>query len=256
MEQIVASSKVLRTTNYKSFLRLPGNRNQSNAHIKAVRESIRNRPDLIPFNPILVNEHMQIIDGQHRLAVCEELGLPIYYRVGRGLTLMDAQLFNQQQKNWTPLDFAKSYIELGNENYEIYVAAKNEFRFNHEVLMRYLSGATVSTERFKAGGFSVQDVDQAWTHFSWLQDMKAFTDRYNIRTFAFGFYMVCTSPEYDHQKMVLQLQRYGAKNLRDWGKPEQYARNLEDIYNINQRKGKFTRLFGTNITNRQELAYA
>ena len=32
-------------------------------------------------NPIVVNEKMEIIDGQGRFEVCKEKGLPIYYNI-------------------------------------------------------------------------------------------------------------------------------------------------------------------------------
>ena len=72
--------KVEETTDYKQFKKVKGNRGYAQRHLKNLVSSIAQN-NLLQYSPIIVNDKMEVIDGQHRLAAAQSLGLPIYYVV-------------------------------------------------------------------------------------------------------------------------------------------------------------------------------
>jgi ParB-like chromosome segregation protein Spo0J len=70
----------MKTTDYKLFKINKLNRIVQTGHIEKLKKSIE-KVGYLKYNPIIVNEDMEIIDGQHRYFACVKLNLPIYYEV-------------------------------------------------------------------------------------------------------------------------------------------------------------------------------
>ena len=103
------------TTDYSIFKQLPGNREVSTDRKNKILKSIEKNGAI--FDPISVNEKMQVIDGQGRLAALKERGLPVYYYIAQGMTARECAVLNSASTNWKLSDYIKSYADLGNENY-------------------------------------------------------------------------------------------------------------------------------------------
>ena len=69
--------------------------------------------DEVGDNIILVNEKMQVIDGQHRLISAIKNKTFIYYIIAKGYDLEEVKALNMQQKNWSTDDFLYSYANMG-----------------------------------------------------------------------------------------------------------------------------------------------
>ena len=121
MGKINFDPRVKFTSNYSQFKKLGGNRDVGSC--KKLIKSIE-KVGYIP-NPIIVNEKMEVADGQHRLQACEELGIPIAYIVIPGVTVETARNMNTGQKNWKNIDYIKSYAETGNAYIESIRVAAN-----------------------------------------------------------------------------------------------------------------------------------
>ena len=115
----VADIKVMETTNYGQFKKLLGNRELTPGRVSAIKESIL-RIGYQP-SPAIVNEKMEVIDGQGRIAACEDLGIPALYIVKPGLTVDDCISMNLQMKNWGDLDYIRSYADRGYPAYVVLV---------------------------------------------------------------------------------------------------------------------------------------
>lgn len=112
------------TKNYSLFKNLAGNRNVDPARVSKIKKSILKNGWFT--NPILVNEKMEIIDGQGRYAALKELNMPIEYVVERGIGIECCINMNTAQTNWTIMDYVGSYAERGNENYQRLVMLMEE----------------------------------------------------------------------------------------------------------------------------------
>lgn len=119
------TKEVKRTNNYKLFKQLTGNRDVSPVRIRKIVESI-NKVGYIT-SPIIVNEKMEVIDGQGRLKALEVLGLPVEYIEHKGAGIDECLSMNIHQTNWTMRDYIKSYAERGNQSYIFMQQLLDEF---------------------------------------------------------------------------------------------------------------------------------
>lgn len=110
-----AEYKVYTTSDYSIFAHLKENRDVKEQRVKKIRKSI----DSVGYirNPIIVNEKMEIIDGQGRFEVLKEKGYPVEFIIDEGIGVDECRAMNVQQTNWTVLDFVDSFCASGDENY-------------------------------------------------------------------------------------------------------------------------------------------
>ena len=108
------AGQIFYTTDYEVFKELLGNRDIDESHVKKLIKSMREEYLEIP---IQVNQRMEVIDGQHRLAACKELGLPIYYTVSKGAGLEETQRQNALSKKWTMIDVLESFCKRDFDDY-------------------------------------------------------------------------------------------------------------------------------------------
>lgn len=216
---------------YSVLKRVEGNRGHSKPHIKRLVDAISKDAGCIKYNPILINEKNEVIDGQHRLEAIKELGLPVYAIQENGLTLENVQALNANTKVWSPMDYAKSFSELGNHNYADYINFKKHYKLNHDVLLQYLAlDRPMTGEMFKQGKLVVPHLERSDALCKKLMDFERFYKRFKIRSFALAFKKVWEHPQYDHERMLLKLnQRPDA--ITDEALPENYVRQLENLYN-------------------------
>lgn len=223
--------------NYDQFSFLPGNRELKPAHIRTLRESIKQNAGLGRYRPILVNHKMQIIDGQHTFKAREQENLPIYYLELPEGSLEDVQRLNSNAKNWSPVDYAQSYADLGNDNYAFYLELRAQFHLNHDVLLRYISlDLPISGEMFKKGQLMAANRERSRELAEMLSQVGHYYPRYNIRSFALAFLQVSKEDGYDHRRMIDKLKLRG-DTIADVGTRELYIVELENVYNWKCQNG-------------------
>lgn len=93
--------QIYQTTDYSKFKRLKGNRDVKNA--KKIVDSINDVGYVL--SPILVNEKMEVIDGQNRLDALVKLDMPVVYMMQEGIGRKECQALNINQTNWTTEQF-------------------------------------------------------------------------------------------------------------------------------------------------------
>ena len=108
--------KSLKTKNYSMFRTLTGNRGVSQDRINKLRKSI-NDVGYLPSR-IIVNENFEVIDGQCRLQVFKEKGLPLYVDVVEGIGIEECIAMNINQKNWVFIDYVQSFADQGVVDYK------------------------------------------------------------------------------------------------------------------------------------------
>lgn len=132
-------------TDYSKFKKLEHNRPVLLKRVNMLKASFQEKEIL---NPIVVNERMEIIDGQGRYEALKQLGRPIRYVVEKDADIKDCQRMNKCNKPWTPADFVESYSSMGNENYVRLVACRKRTGFDYSRCVE-LSGHAVYTKEVK-----------------------------------------------------------------------------------------------------------
>ena len=240
--------KIQQTEDYSSFKSIVGNRTINKAQVAKLHESFGNNPKLASALPIIVNDKMEIIDGQHRFVAWKRLGFPISYFMVDGLELNDVQTMNSSTKNWTPLDYAKSYSTLGKKDYDIYLAFRKKYGLSHNILIAFLSdieemrggGNTVQT--FRKGLFKVANEEKSAKLCQHMLEISKFYKRGDSRSFALAYKRAHASPKYKHAQMVEKMSLLG-HTIKDSPYAEDYMRQLEKIYNYHMGAANRVRLY-------------
>jgi len=116
--------KIYETDDYSLFKNLLQNRDAKSE--ATIIDSIRKVGVIL--DPILVNEKYEIIDGQNRFLAFRALGLPVRFVVQEGLGIEECRMLNIGRTNWSHEDFAESFANEGNENYQRLMSLYHEFK--------------------------------------------------------------------------------------------------------------------------------
>lgn len=241
--------KIESTVDYGQFKRLSGNRDINEGHIRALQRSVEKK-NMLSANPIIVNEGLEIIDGQHRLAVAERLNVPIYYVIISG-DIDDVRRLNTFQKHWSVSHYVHSYAKLGNKNYRKLLAFQEDTAIpltisasllmpekNDEEIRGSLHHRTTMPSVIRAGLFKVTDEEGARAFAQKLEDYKAYTveNLTRSREFIDALHKLYFDLGVEHEVML--------KNLEDSGKllprrpaVRDYLRDFEDVYNYRKSTG-------------------
>jgi len=110
--------QIFRTTNYDMFKISERNRLLDRNNLKRIKESISER-NLLHINPIIIDTDHVVIDGQHRLQACRELGVHVCYTIAdeHEDAVGAIQQLNSAQKGWKIDDYLRYYKELPNTQF-------------------------------------------------------------------------------------------------------------------------------------------
>lgn len=229
---------ILKTTNYSQFTILNGNRPLDIAHVKRIMESITNR-NLLAENPIVVNNFLCVIDGQHRLEAAKRLGIPIFYIVINHGSLEDVWLLNTSQKNWSLLDYVNSYISRGYVDYR----TLKDFSLRYDLPLG-ISAFLLANKKFdtesdsiKKGKFKVISIELAEKYANYVIFLRNYTSK-NLsrsRNFLMSAINLCRINGLNLKKLARKIESRKIE-IPKLTSEQEYLRFYEKIYNRNNRE--------------------
>lgn len=129
---------IYETDDYSMFKKLDGNRDVNK--IGPLKKSMKKYGFM--NCPIMINEKGEVAEGQHRVRVAKELGLPVKFTVQPGMGLDETITLNTGQKNWSVNDYLNSMVDV-NENYARFKQLQNLFAVSNKVIYTAM-GANVT----------------------------------------------------------------------------------------------------------------
>lgn len=227
---------IQKTTNYDLFKFRDDNRVKiDQAHIRKLMDSITAR-NLLELRPIMVNEKLEIIDGQHRLHAAKNLSVEIYYQIQQNLEASDIILMNVT-KTWSMADYLNFHCHNQKDEY---IKLKN-FMDKHNIGVRVAynmscGNSKVSEESFKHGDFkfSMNEMEKVveicWETIGYIKKINGRSAYTQSVKFWGALLKVIKHPEFRHEKWKSNLEKLiykcGPKNgERD------YIIMLQGIYN-------------------------
>jgi hypothetical protein len=229
----------MKTKDYARFKTLGGNRKLNDLHFKRLLSSVMVN-NLLFANPILVNEKFEIIDGQHRFAVCQDLGHPIHYLLVENLGLPEVQTLNANAKNWKVEDYIDGYCDMGLQEYCYLKSLMTKTGLGVMTLLNiFASGNTngSSLTKVKEGKLEMIHRNRGLIMLRWIQDWRMHYQGANARSFVFALVHLYNIKGYNHEKMMQKLQ-YQSTKLVDCTNTKTYLALLEEIYNFRERGEK------------------
>lgn len=225
--------QVLQTTDYSKFRVMEGNRNVNTLHLARLKISMEE--DYL-ISPIIVNEGLEVIDGQHRLRCVEELGLPVYYIICEGYGVSEVHRYNGNSKNWTMDDFMSGYIEMGKKEYEFYKGFKERYGFGHTECLMMLTGygGGEANKIFQSGKLRIKKYNDACIIADKIKKIEPYYDGFKRRGFVGAIIYLLKNPSFDIEEFIdkLKFQQY---KMYDCSRIEQYVELIEEIYNFKRR---------------------
>ena len=228
-------TQVYQTKDYDAFNFFDGNRTVIPRHLADLILSYKDEQLIVP---IIVNEKMQIIDGQHRFHAAKTEGKPVYFIICEGYGIKQIQMINSNMKNWSIEDFVDFYCGEGHEPYIIY----RDFRIKHglghqETLALLLNSTQNFSKLFLDGNLKINDKDIPVAEDMAIK-INAFQEYYKgYRRKGFVFAIIKLMKEvsgYDHDEMIIKMSKQTMK-MRDCASVTQYLQMLEPIYNYHRR---------------------
>lgn len=236
---------VYKTTAYDAFKILKGNRRINQIHLDRLKRSFEKK-HLV--TPVIVNNRMQVIDGQHRVTAARTLNLPIYFIVLENYDLDEVQILNSNIRVYNKMDAIGGYCELGNTNYIIL----NEFMTEYpelgvagaiQLLTSRADGDMLEIvdedghkRNFKEGGFVVKtEVRTAKKWAKQLREIGQYYKGFTRRAFVTSMMGVFQHPNYKHDEFILKIKGH-PELLSDTTTAANYRLMVEDAYNYRRRE--------------------
>jgi len=225
------SRKILTTSQYSIFKTIEGNRNISLLHLNRLRESMLEKH---LFTVIVVNENMEIIDGQHRFTISKELNLPVNYVICEGYGLNDVHRFNVNSKVWGPGDYLEGYINLGYKEYEKYREFKAKYKFTHKSNLLLLSKYTENYREFNTGKFVVENYNLSKRKADAITQIAPYYEGFRRYNFIQAINRVLKKDNFDFDRFIRKL-KIQPTALVHCATVVQYIDLIENIYNYKSK---------------------
>lgn len=250
VQQVKEVNKVYKTNNLSIFKQIGGNRIPNLQHIRRLAESIRVYGMMC--NPILVNEKMEVIDGQHRLLAAKETDSFVYFIMVHGYSLNEVHTLNLNQKNWTKKDFMEGYAEIGIESYvklRDFINKNNDFSFSDCIALCSNTSAGGNSsftqamrqdkkynqnEIFESGTWKGKDFYKAQDWANKIRMLKPYFADYNNSVFVGTLITLFYNQNYDHKEFLHKISIQPTK-LVICANRDQMKTLIEDIYNYRSR---------------------
>lgn len=231
-------AQVYEEKDYSKFKRLENNRDVTESRKEKLKASISSGEIL---NPIIVNEKMEIIDGQGRYEAKKELGLPIQYIISKGAGIEECQKMNRYNTKWSIVDYIYSYARAGNPNYIKFAEACEQIKCpptKTATFANIVSSGNV-TEKMENGTLFFDDAlyNQTLENHRKFQDILEallYQGRVN-QTFILAANILFVNPEYQHKKMIEQCKKYRGTFVQMAKRKDQVV-ELSRIYNMRAKK--------------------
>ncbi len=248
--------KLQKTTDYKRFTYVQSNRtvNLQPKRRQDLRESMEKHGYLEAYPLYCTNGRGRLVirDGQHRLAVARELGLPVYYVVCEQAAAIP--MINTTQVAWGLKDYAQAFAAEGNPHY----AELQDFALRHglplSICVSVLSNETPSDGgnngnvlvAFRRGDFKVTSRAMGDRVASLYSEISRINREARGRWFLSALFAVCLIPGFDGSRLVKGARRC-REAIQKYGSRDGYLQMIETLYNYGRRTKEPVKISAENV---------
>ena len=236
MEARESAYNVYVTKDYSIFKRLVGNRDIPESRISKILESIQTIGWV--HNPIIVNEKMEVIDGQGRLTALQRLKMPVEYIIAEGDGNKECIYMNMNMVNWKLPDFIKSYAEQGNENYQRLLSLMERYaNGNLDIISTAIYRISKSKHREIKSGILQLTEEQYKAAIPRLEYIKPILENIDEKKLPGSMVTLMQTliyyfdyPEVDKDRLKYSVERY-IYNATPWVSHSDCEKEVENAYN-------------------------
>lgn len=228
------------TSDYSQFQLMEQNRDVSmeNKKAKNLAKSMRQHGWLNSF-PLMAKKRdgkLVVIDGQHRLAVAREYGIPVKYVIED--VEVDVAQLNDTSHAWTVVDFVNRYAKEGLDEYVELI----EFSQRYGISVNMASGLLANTStpgnvinKVKAGTFRITSRPMATSIAECYRALSIIHPAFNKNN-ALKVLFACFQVSYfDPSRLISGAEKRSAE-IKSVTKMDLFFDLFEDLYNYNRRE--------------------
>lgn len=230
--------KLQATKNYRLFTVSSDNRPRDEKKHKRLRRSLEKYGFLSCYPIVCVRDKQKrlvVMDGQHRLAFAETLGLTVFYVVQD--EAFDIAEVNGTQEKWTTRNFAETYAAQGKKPY----AEGLEFADRYGIAVGTAFGLLAGTasannimSEYYAGNFRIRDREWAETVGLIYSRIVAIAPQTRNMRLVEACMAVARVEGFDPQRLVYGCERCREK-LHPYSTRDAYLEMLEEVYNFGRK---------------------
>jgi hypothetical protein len=236
------NNKIRETNDYEIFKILKGNRDINQNHVNKLVQSITEKDLRIP---IVVDNNMYVMDGQHRLEAYKVLAKSLLYIIKGDFTLEDIRQVNSVNKTWSNIEYMKSFKKLGVESYVHLEWFYRTYRFGINECIQMLTNSGAMGKRqledFKKGGFVVTHLEKGKLIANRINKIGTYFTYYKKITFVKAMIFALQNPAFEWERFEKKLENFSAM-LKNQGSRNDFIVNIERLYNQKTPNNKKIRL--------------
>lgn len=227
------------TTNYKLFSMMEQNRdvNLKDRKAKNLAISMIDYGWLSSF-PLMAKkdgDRLIVIDGQHRLAIASEYGIPVKYVIEN--QDIDVAKLNDTSHAWTLPDYARKHAKTGNEDYQELLDYSEKYGISVAMSSGLLSGTGHPGNvlvSLRLGTWKIKSRDQAYKLANCYQRLCGANEVFK-KINALKILWACFHISYfDPERLVNGAIKRSAE-IKPVTKMELFYELFEDLYNFGKR---------------------
>lgn len=239
------NGEIRQTTDYTIFRKMVGNRAVDEKRVRGLMKSIKQIGWI--SNPIIVNERMEVIDGQGRLEALRRLEMPVEYRVIEGLNALNVcRTMNTFNVSWKTVDYVDSYADSGISDYQRVRQLMMMYKVPLETLMLSVKceASGKKYEQIKNGGlvFDSKDYETA------IRKMEIYSRYYPAFKNIGGqrrtkekviFFLIDYADKhpFDHDKMISVIASADPYSMHAQNF-DRLLESVQDAWNFGRKKNK------------------
>lgn len=234
MSEEKAYGIIYETRQYDMFKHLEGNREVKRTNVNKIISSIKVNGYI--ENPIIVNDHLEIIDGQHRLEALKELNMPVHYIIVKNKGLKECSVMNAKATVWSTKDFLNANVARGSKNAEYILKLCDKYNVTEQIAITSIYGLDGNAKSKAISDGYITDhmkcIGERTLEFitSGTYDKAKGT----YRTFTKAIRFLITDTECDMDVLKNKLIKY-SQDVMPYNNIENCLRSIEKIYNYRIR---------------------
>ncbi|MES2395846.1 MAG: ParB N-terminal domain-containing protein [Bacteroidota bacterium] len=238
-----SENKIYRTISYGKFKLIKGNRELSQKKINKIVKSVNNGNNLLQHCPIIVDEGMSIVDGQHRFSACVKLNHEVFYVITKSSSgLVDIADLNSNTDKWANKDFIACFCDTGKQDYIKLREFLDKYGFPLSTSLQLLSSGPAASngggkviEQFRNGTFRITNYDFAKGVAEKVIDYKSFSESSKSGHFVLAIAKLIGSDKYNHAQVINKLSKHNLV-VEARRTTKDYILHLEELFNYKNQK--------------------
>jgi hypothetical protein len=192
---------------------------------------------------LIVGDNMMMLDGQHRIEALKRIAqdtgavYKIKYIVSRDFDdLAKIISWQKNRASWTTMDYARSFAEMGNQNYQTYLDFREKYKISHTIGVICLAGGQVNhiAELFKQGDFIVDDYSRSEEWVLRLQSLSEYYDFSHNRTFVRALLHFWKHPQFSHREFMDKVNKFRTL-IYNCVSVKEFAELIAELYNYRRQ---------------------